>query len=166
MVALVAERKVSEFSEWLRAMMARRGLSARQIAVMTGIANSTISMWLKDATVPDRPTIRRFADGMGMSYEVVRQVVEGEITADEAVAADRALQVDDPQKMGGLRMIVRLSASTIEFLAGLGLDLERRARIVWLEDDTSKNEAGAEAPSAADEHRHPEEPESDAERRA
>jgi DNA-binding XRE family transcriptional regulator len=61
----------AEFGAHLRTLRERRGLTQGDIAIAAGKSRTAVTLWESGASTPQYPSLRAYADAVGVSYRVL-----------------------------------------------------------------------------------------------
>lgn len=96
------------FADFLRRLMDDRGVSPSQVAAYAGVGRTTVNYWLRGVSTPERESVEKLAEALGIDRDLVRDVVEGRPVDPNAVtAASHTLYVTDPKMLPILQRIQR-----------------------------------------------------------
>jgi transcriptional regulator with XRE-family HTH domain len=111
--AAVVERMT--FAEFLRRLIDERGITPSQVAAYAGVGRSTVNYWLRGVSTPERPSVEKLADGLGLDLDVLRSIVEGRPVDPQAIeVASHTLYVEDPRMLPVLQRIQRRGVAWVE----------------------------------------------------
>ena len=96
------------FAEFLRRLIDERGITPSQVAAYAGVGRSTVNYWIRGVSIPERPSVEKLADGLGIDRDLVRDIIEGRPVDPQAIeAVSHTLYVEDPKMLPILQRIQR-----------------------------------------------------------
>lgn len=96
------------FADFLRRLMDDRGVSPSQVAAYAGVGRTTVNYWLRGVSTPERESVEKLAEALGIDRDLVRDIVEGRpVDPNTVTAASHTLYVTDPKMLPILQRIQR-----------------------------------------------------------
>lgn len=96
------------FADFLRRLIDERGITPSQVAAYAGVGRSTVNYWIRGVSIPERPSVEKLAEGLGIDRDLLRGIVEGRPVDPHAIeAASHTLYVEDPKMLPVLQRIQR-----------------------------------------------------------
>lgn len=126
-VAVVETVEPMTFAEFLRGLMHDRAITASQVAAYAGVGRTTVTYWLRGVSTPERESVDKFSEALGLDRDLVRDIVEGRpVDAAAVTAASHTLYVTDARMVPVLQRIQRWGLERAQQVERLLIEIHGR----------------------------------------